>query len=127
MTHQDWIKEQFKAEHTKNRYRDVLIHASFVETIVKEEANAKGMNFECAIKILKANNKYRSDKIYKIDELRIKRNKIIHELLKDRNMGDKLIVSTIDDIHKLLREIYSNSSFIQNYFKKEYQIDTKKF
>lgn len=127
MDHKNWIKGQFKKEYTSSGYRNVLIHTSFIETIVKKETEARGVNFDCAIKILKANSKYNSDKLVKIDKLRNKRNIIMHELLENQDLDEDLIDSTIKRMRNLLKEIYHNSSFIQSYFKKEYGIDTKKF
>jgi len=124
MDHKDWIKTQFE-KYVRRCYRDVLIHTSFVETVARKEAEEE--NFYCAIKILRANNKYDQDRIDEIDELRNKRNKILHELLKDKKLDKNLIDLRIKQMKDLLKEIYHNSSFIQRYFKKEYGIDTKKF
>ena len=52
---------------------------------------------------------------------------IIHELLKNRGLDEKLIDTTIKEMGDLLKHIYHNSPFVQGYFEKEYKIDTKLF
>jgi hypothetical protein len=136
MNHSTWIAEQFKKK-TKACYRNVLIHTSFVETVVKEEALSKlskkkrkkkprKMGFECAIKVLRRNG-YDRNMVDQIDKLRDKRNKIIHALLKDMNLNERLINMTIREMRALLKHIYHNSAFIQGYFQNGYQIDTTRF
>ena len=126
MDHLDWIREQFlKRKNKIVSYRNVLIHTSFVETVVKKEA--RHANFECAIRILKSNSSYCATTMNMIDGLRKKRNKIIHELLKNKALDETLINMTIKEMRGLLRAIYHNSPFVQGYFRNEYQIDTTQF
>lgn len=126
MNHLAWIQEQFKKKNKTASYRNVLIHTSFVETVVKKEAR-HWANFECAIKILKSNPSYSKKTIDMIDELRKKRNRIIHELLKNEQLDENLINATIKEMKELLRNIYHNLLFVQQHFQKKYKVDTTRF
>lgn len=144
MNHVAWIQQQFAAKRTMACYRDVLIHTSFVETIVKTEAllalakprqpqtkkkgktqqkKRGGIDFAHAIGILRR----KGHAMTKIDQLREKRNKIIHELLRNVGLDDMLVTRTIKEMRDLLEHIYHNSAFVQTYCQKEYQVDTKRF
>ena len=127
MNHLAWIKEQFQKKNTKVSYRNVLIHTSFMETVVKKEADQGRVDFDCAIKILRSNSRYNRTTIIEIDGLRKKRNKIIHELLKNNGLDEALINMTIKEMRGLLKNIYHNAPFVQRYFLNEYQIDTTQF
>ena len=128
MDHLTWIKEQFEKKNTRAIYRNVLIHTSFLETVVIKEADQGRTNFECAIKILRSNAAiYNRNTIDMIDGLRKKRNKIIHELLKNNGLDEALINMTIKEMRGLLKNIYHNAPFVQRYFLNEYQIDTAQF
>ena len=126
MDHSDWIKNQFKKAKGRAWYRDIIIHASFVETVVKEVAQG-GRNFEHAIKILQANSKHRGDKLDEIEKLRKLRNRMIHDILKDKNLTNEVIKATIKEMKEILKNIYHHSLLVQEYFKKHYNINTKEF
>jgi len=144
MDHLAWIKKQFDRTRTTACYRNVLIHTSFVETIVKAEAllelskqrqktkkkrSAKRkktrneIGFADAIGVLRG----KGHAMYEIDQLRAMRNVIIHELLKNEKLGEPLIRTTIEEMRVLLKHIYDSSSLVQGYFLKEHQIDTGRF
>lgn len=53
MDHSDWIKNQFKKVKGRAWYRDVIIHASFIETATRNVAKQKN-SFDCAIKNIKS-------------------------------------------------------------------------
>jgi hypothetical protein len=141
MNHSTWIKRQFDKKRKTACYRDVLIHTSFVETIVKREALLKSpkrkqmqqqkkkeqrIGFEKAIGVLRKTG-YDANAMSKIDQLRDKRNTIIHNLLKEVKLDDKLIKATLREMRELLKWIYHHVQFVQAYFLREYQIDTRAF
>jgi hypothetical protein len=123
--HLTWIKKQFAKKHTKACYRNVLIHTSFVETVVRKEARQR--DFRRAIAVLRDNRGYDRNTVNRIDQLRDKRNTIIHELLKNKGLDENLINTTIKEMRELLEYIYRNSPFVQTYFRNEYHIDTTLF
>lgn len=125
MKHSDWVVNQFKEKRTKEQYRDVLIHTSFVETIVREET--EGADFSCAIKILGRDKDSISEPIGEMESLRKLRNEIVHDLLKNPGLTSELISSKIKEMKILLRKIYNNSSFVRKYFRKHYSVDTEIF
>jgi len=126
MNHLAWIQEQFENKNKTASYRNVLIHTCFVETVIKEKTRHRA-NFECAIKILRSNLSYGDEMIDKIDELRKKRNRIIYELLKNKELDDNFINAAIKEMRELLRSIYHNLPFVQHYFQKKYKVDTTIF
>lgn len=127
MDHKDWVKNQFKRVKNRAWYRDVIIHSSFIETVVKETATNKNINFECAIEILKANNNYNQEDLNKIDKLRKLRNILIHELLKNNELTNEIVIKSIREAKLIIKFIYHNVEFIQNYFSKKFDLDTKDF
>mgnify|MGYP001577395302 CR=1 FL=1 len=126
MDHPEWIKNQFKKVRGRAWYRDVIIHASFIETATKSVAKERN-SFDCAIKILKASEKYKDDKLDEIERLRKLRNRMIHDLLKDKELTNEAIIKTIREMKKILKDIYHNSVLIQEYFQKHRGINTKDF
>ena len=104
----------------------MIIHTSFVERILKEKAKGR-RSWKCAIDILRANHKYDGDKLAQIDELRELRNIILHDLLKDEELTNKLIASTLKKMERLLKDIYRNSALIQHYLSEHYGIDARTF
>ena len=125
MTHQEWVRNEFPCRR-RSPYRDVLIHTSFIETIIREKAKGHPP-WKCAITILRGNHKYDGDKLAEIDELRKLRNRIVHDLLKDSNLTNTLIRKILRDMKKLLKDIYHDSDVIKDYFRKHYGIDATTF
>ena len=125
MTHKDWIKSQFDKKRKKENYRNVLIHTSFIETIVKKSAGSS--NFDCAIKILKADTKNKNEPLKEIDDLRKKRNAIIHEILNNKTFKvEDDINGVVKTMKALLKQIYSNSHLIDVYLQKNFEISSWK-
>ena len=126
MNHKEWVKNQFRAVIGRAVYRDVIIHASFVETATKQLGSGK--DFQCTIKILAARYPEHKTEVDKLEQLRKMRNKMIHDLLKDEGLTNAEIIKTIRAMKKLLREIYhTNNGLINKFFKEKYQIDTTDF
>ena len=126
MNHKEWVQNQFRAVNGRAVYRDVIIHASFVETVTKQMA--KGKDFQCSIKILGAKYTEHKPEIDKLEQLRKMRNRMIHDLLKDKELTNSEIIKTIRSMKKLLREVYhANNGLIKRFFDEKYQIDTADF
>lgn len=107
-------------------YRDVIIHASFVEIVMKRLGKEK--NFQCSIKILNARYPENKTEIDKLEQLRKMRNRMVHDLLKDGHLTNAEIIKTIRSMKKLLREIYhTDNGMIKKYFEEKHQIDTRDF
>jgi len=126
MNHQEWIKNQYRAVRGRAIYRDVIIHASFVETATKQLG--RGKDFQCSIKILRAEHPEHKTEIDKLEQLRKVRNRMIHDLLKDDQLTNAEVIKVIRAMKKLLKEIYHrDDGLINKYFSEKYQIDTKNF
>lgn len=126
MNHKEWVKNQFRAVNGRAIYRDVIIHASFVETATKQLG--RGRDFQCSIKILNARYPENKTEIGKLEQLRKMRNRMVHDLLKDEYLTNAEIIKTIRSMKKLLHEIYHvNNGIIKKCFEEKHQIDTRDF
>lgn len=126
MNHKEWVKNQYKAVKGRAIYRDVIIHASFVETATKQLGRSG--NFSCSVKILRVRYPDHKIEIDQLEKLRTIRNRMIHDLLKDESLTNAEILKTIRSMKKILREIYrTNNGLIKKFFHKTYQIDTEDF
>lgn len=121
--HNEWIEYQYKKA-LRPCFRDVLIHTSFIENIVRMEAdpNNKGkLNFAPAIRRLIAMrercNKYKDDKLDEITKLWRLRNEIVHEILRSE-LKEVEIISKIKEMFTLIKDIYRESKFLQQFFGK---------
>ncbi|OGE80971.1 MAG: hypothetical protein A3E98_03090 [Candidatus Doudnabacteria bacterium RIFCSPHIGHO2_12_FULL_48_11] len=126
MNHKEWVKNQFRAVKGRTIYRDVIIHASFVETATKQLG--MGQDFQCSIKILNARCPESKKEIDKLEQLRKMRNRMVHDLLKDEHLTNAEVIKTIRSMKKLLREIYNTENgIIKKHFEERHQIDTRDF
>ena len=126
MNHQEWVKNQYRAVKGRAIYRDVIIHASFVETATKQLGH--GRDFQCSIKILSAKYPEHKTEVDQLEQLRKMRNRMVHDLLKDEQLTNAEVIKVIRAMKKLLKEIYHRESgLINRYFSEKHQIDTKNF
>ncbi len=126
MNHKEWIKNQYGVVKGRAFYRDVIIHASFVETATKQLG--RGRDFQCSIKILGAKHPEHKTETDQLEQLRKMRNRMIHDLLKDEQLTNDEVKKVIRAMKQLLKEIYhKEGGLINEYFDKKYQIDTKNF
>ncbi|OGZ62775.1 MAG: hypothetical protein A2639_00305 [Candidatus Staskawiczbacteria bacterium RIFCSPHIGHO2_01_FULL_34_27] len=126
MNHKEWVKNQFRAVKGRAIYRDVIIHASFVETAAKVLGD--GRDFQCSIKILMAKYPEQKTEIDQLDQLRKMRNRMVHDLLKDEKLTNVEIIKVIRNMKKILKEIYhTDNGLISRYFNEKHKIDTKSF
>ncbi len=124
LSHPEWVKYQFN-EALRPHFRDVLIHTSFVEAVVRIEADPKNqgkkISFGKAINIMFALrercNLYLDGKLDEILKLWRLRNEIIHEILTSK-LKEEEIIKRIYDMLDLIKIIYRESVFIQNFFNK---------
>lgn len=126
MNHKEWVKNQYRAVRGRAIYRDVIIHASFVETAAKQLG--RGRDFQCSIKILSAKYPENKTEVDQLEQLRKMRNRMVHDLLKDEQLTNIGVIKIIRVMKKLLKEIYhTEGGLINRHFNEKYQIDTKNF
>ena len=126
MSHKEWVKNQFRAVRGRAIYRDVIIHASFVETATKQLG--RGRDFQCSIKILNAKYPEHKIEVDQLEQLRKMRNRMVHDLLKDEQLTNAEVIKVIRTMKKILREIYhKDDGLINKYFNEKHLIDTKNF
>ncbi|MDO8594076.1 MAG: hypothetical protein Q7R93_00990 [bacterium] len=122
MTHKEWIKKQFDKERTKPSYRNVLIHASFIETIIRSKV--RGSDFENAIVVLRP--KYKNEPFNTMDFLRGKRNNLVHGILRNKKFKtEQDITGIIREMSRLIKKIYRDSELIDSYFLKNFGFSPK--
>jgi|SRR3989338_2788972 len=126
MNHQEWVKNQYRAVKGRAIYRDVIIHASFVETATKKLG--RGRDFQCSIKILRAKYPEHKPEVDQLEQLRKMRNRMVHDLLADGELTNEEIIKTVRSMKKIMREIYhTDNGLIKKFFAEKYQINTAEF
>jgi hypothetical protein len=123
LPHPEWVKYQFNVA-LRPHFRDVLIHTSFIEAIVRIEADPKNQGkilFGKAINIMfvlrERCNLYLDGKLDEIKTLWGLRNEIAHEILTSE-LKEEEIIQRIYNMFNLIKIIYRESVFIQNFFNK---------
>lgn len=122
MNHHSWVRVQF-VKARRPYYRDVIIHASFIETVVRQLTQRN--TFEKAIKALK--RKLPTKEINQLDRLRKIRNALVHDLLKDPRMTNDVIKRKIYELRRVITDIYCTQPLIQDYFAEGYNINTRSY
>ena len=114
LSHKEWVKAQ-KLDKT---FRDVLIHASLIESIIINES----IKNKCLSK--KEIKTYRSfgnavtildkNKIIDIYNLKERRNKLMHDIFKEELNQDQ-IEKIRDEIFDIINKIYKESEIVKKY------------
>ena len=136
----EFIKDQFRIFKKRGGYRDVLMHTSFIEAVVKNKANLeKSGQFKQALeklglKIDKTNEKnacyritsnykdYKNSCLIEINLLRFQRNELLHDIIK-KKLDQEYINNTIKEMKQKIRLVYTKSKLIRDFFTNNFGID----
>lgn len=121
LSHQNWVLQQFD-KYLKSSYRNVIIHASIIEGVLRNESGKN--TFDLANKSLLLSKKITSSEFCIFNEVRNIRNSLVHESFKNKlaqNEIDELRDSLMEKIHKA----YKISIFLNKNLFKKYKIPPK--
>lgn len=123
LDHKTWVAEQFKVirRTKKMTYRNAVLHATFIEGIVRKECKRNKANFYDAIKWLFENkkiNKVEKDAFHAVRDVR---NNLIHDIIKLRpNQAE--IEAWRDGLIKNVQKAYTTSAFLRTQLSQAYNI-----
>ena len=123
LSHNDWALQQFD-KYLKTSYRNVLIHASIIEGILRNESGQE--KFYSANKFLFCNKQITISEFKVFDELRNIRNSLIHDSFKDKLEQNK-IDELRDKLMKKIHESYRISNFLNKRLFEKYSIERSVF
>ena len=121
----DWVENQFKYISSQRTLRDVILHAAFIEQIVKLESRTT--NFKAAItelKLRKCRGKIIENSLEEIERVRELRNDILHEIIK-KQLSQLEIENKRNEMHNCIINIYNYSELVCKFFKEKYGFDPK--
>ena len=133
----EWIQKQFDKGRPKRQYRDVLLHASLIESIVRHkvtvciesayesrsiEKSGKGgkRDFDRANKWLYIHKKIDKKDFDLLEAIRNTRNELVHAIFSE--------TMTVDSIHRSIERLLANilkaykCPFLENELKNEYGV-----
>lgn len=137
---EEYVKDQFKILVHRGQFRDVVMHTSFIETVIKDSATVttRPRTFKKALELLgliidcedeekscyAEASQHKGSYLVEINKLRVQRNKLLHDIMKER-----LPQSYIDNIRDEMKEniwlIYFRSPLVRDYFKSTRSYDPK--
>lgn len=119
LSHHGWVLQQFENKYLKATYRNVLIHSSIIEGVLRNESGEK--MFDLANKSLLCSMKITSSEFCVFNEVRDIRNSLIHDSFRKG-----LVQNDIDGLRdKLMERIhgaYRMSKFLNEKLFKKYEI-----
>jgi hypothetical protein len=117
LDHDKWVRGQFA--YLRDLYRDALLHASIIESILTSESGAG--TFDSANKLLLCIGKTVAFEFCLFNEIREIRNKLVHRIFKKR-LSSNQIDSLIKQLMEKIRDAYRKSTFLDNALFKKYNI-----
>jgi len=119
LSHNDWVIQEFNAKSLKSSYRNVILHASFIEGAVRNVSN-KG-SFEKANKSLVGAETISLEEFNAFEAVREVRNKLIHQVFKD-GLDEDQILGLRDTLREKILAAYRISTFLDDRVFKKYGI-----
>jgi len=119
LSHNNWVLQQFEDKYLKASYRNVLIHSSIIEGVLRNESGENG--FKLAIKFLFDLGKITDDEFKKFDDIRNTRNCLVHDSFRN-GLDQKDIDNARDDLMKKIHGAYRVSNFLNEKLFEKYQI-----
>lgn len=117
LNHNEWVLEQFQEQYLKKRYRNIFIHASIVESVLVNKCGID--NFHSANKCLLYSKDINPAEFSMFDKIRKNRNKVAHEIFKDRGLSQRDIDKILHELRTTILKAYGTSNFLDiNLFKK---------
>ncbi len=117
LNHDDWVRQQFN--YLRCEYRDVILHSSIIEGTLRNESG--GRTFHSANDALQKSGRIDSSEFGVFDEIRDKRNQLVHDSFKNR-LTQNEVANLRDDLMKKICEAYRISSFLDNTLFRKYNI-----
>ena len=116
------------------------IVTSFIESVIRDKVSKKGKkkDFKKSLEVLglaidqsdekksacQQNCQYEKDCLEEINEIRIQRNELLHDII-GKSLPKEYIDNTIKDMAKNIERICVKSSLIRDYFVENYGFDPK--
>ena len=119
LSHKNWVLQQFEAKYLKSSYRNVIIHASIIEGILRNESG-KSM-FDLANKSLLLSKKISSSEFCIFNGVRAIRNNLVHESFKN-GLAQNEIDGLRDNLMENIHNAYKVSSFLDKNLFRKYNI-----
>ena len=119
LDHGGWVRRQFNQNGLKPSFRNVVLHVSFIESIVRNES--KRGTFDAANMFLRISNSITQSEFEVFDRVRDLRNKLVHTILK-KGLTQKEIESCRDALMKKILEAYRSSTFLDDRLFRQYDI-----
>ena len=117
--HDEWIVQQF--ERLRPSYRDVLLHASFIEGVVRNKSKSTRDDFYHAIQWLHIHKKITDEERDAFHEVRNARNKLVRDIVK-KEASQKEIEQWRDDLMDKVLKAYWTSTFLNDELFTKYSI-----
>lgn len=120
LSHEKWVECQFN-KYNKSCFRDVVLHTSFIESTIIAESErfhpfpclkerGQFRTFGYAIELLKTNDDYKDKDFEAINDLREKRNNLIHGIMEE-GIDQNEIESRVGKIYEKIKEVYKSDLF----------------
>jgi hypothetical protein len=139
-SNEEYVKDQFRIFVHRGQFRDVLMHTSFIETVIKDTAGmvTRPRKFKKALELLgliingedekessyEETSQHKGDCLIEINKLRFQRNELLHDIMKERLPQD-YIDKVRDEMKQNIWFIYFKSPLIRDYFKDNRGYDPK--
>jgi hypothetical protein len=119
LSHDGWVKQQFKEKYLKSEYRNVLIHASIIEGTLRNESGRK--TFDSANKRLSSSGRITPSEFSIFDEIRRIRNSLVHDSFRNGLLQNQ-IDGLRDELMRKILAAYRSSSFLEDTLFRKYAI-----
>lgn len=110
LSHKEWVKEQFRGNNYKVNYRNVMMHCSLIESLLKTQA--KEETFDCANKKLLCLNIISGAEFCYFDKIRRMRNELIHNIFSKKLNQDNIDRKVLSLMYNI-KEVHKNSKFLK--------------
>jgi hypothetical protein len=115
-THDEWVQEQFSIKYLRKSYRNVLVHASIIEGVLRNESGAS--HYSSANKSLLRIGAISSSEFCHFEAVRSTRNELVHGAYRN-GLTQSEIDMLLKELIAQIKEVYKHSSFLgEKLFKK---------
>ena len=123
LDHKTWVAEQFKVIRRTKRmsYRNAVLHATFIEGIVRKECSRKKAKFYEAIEWLFGHKKITQVEKEAFHAVRDVRNNLIHDIII-LQPSQAEIEAWRDGLIKNVLKAYATSAFLRTQLSQAYNI-----
>ena len=123
LNHTDWVVWQFNPRGLKATYRNVILHSSFIEGVLRREVwgEKKKGSFHEAIERLSTRGRITSHERQVFMEVKNLRNDLVHDSFKNR-FTQKQTEACLNDLWEKILKAYGISTFLDDELFKKYRI-----